>query len=192
MYLHTLPHRTAIVLSLAGLALPALTSAPAGAQATQPSDAQLIASAMAAAPKPVGEHATIIAMDASGNMRVLRKGDNGFTCMPDNPTTPGPDPMCLDQNAMEWAHAWMTHQTPPDKVGFMFMLAGGSDASNTDPYAKGPEPGNHWIATGPHVMVVGPAVATMPGYPKDVDPDTSKPYVMWAGTPYEHLMVPMR
>jgi hypothetical protein len=100
--------------------------------------------------------------------------------------------MCLDANAMEWAQAWMGHQTPPDKVGFMFMLAGGSDASNTDPFAAGPAPGNHWISTGAHVMVVGPAVKGMPGYPKDADPDTSKPYVMWAGTPYEHLMIPMR
>ena len=162
------------------------------AHAQQKSDAELIASAMAAAPKPVAEGATIIAMEANGTMRTLRKGTNDFTCMPDNPTTPGPDPMCLDKNAMEWAHAWMTHAQPPDKVGFMYMLAGGSDASNTDPYAKGPEPGNHWISTGPHVMVVGPAVKNMPGYPKSADPDTTKPYVMWAGTPYEHLMVPMQ
>ena len=157
-----------------------------------PTDAELIASAMAAAPKPVAEGATIVVMDDTGGMRTLRQGSNGFTCMPDNPTTPGPDPMCLDANAMEWAHAWMTHQTPPDKVGFMFMLAGGSDASNTDPYAKGPDAGNHWIATGSHVMVVGPAVKARPGYPKDADPDTSKPYVMWAGTAYEHLMIPIR
>ena len=161
-------------------------------QKAPPPDAELIASAMAAAPKPVAEGATIIVMDDKGGMRTLRQGSNGFTCMPDNPTTPGPDPMCLDANAMEWAHAWMTHQTPPDKVGFMFMLAGGSDASNTDPYAKGPDAGNHWIATGAHVMVVGPAVKMMPGYPRDADPNTSKPYVMWAGTPYEHLMIPIR
>jgi hypothetical protein len=166
---------------------------PAQAQQTPAhSDAELIASAMAAAPKPVAEAATIIVMDDKGGMRTLRKGTNGFTCMPDNPTTPGTDPMCLDANAMEWAQAWMGHQTPPDKVGFMFMLAGGSDASNTDPFAAGPAPGNHWISTGAHVMVVGPAVQGMPGYPKDADPDTSKPYVMWAGTPYEHLMIPMR
>jgi hypothetical protein len=24
-----------------------------------------------------------------------------------------------------------------------------------------------------------------------VNPDTSAPYVMWAGTPYEHMMVPI-
>ena len=62
----------------------------------------------------------------------------------------------------------------------------------TDPYAKGPAPHNHWIATGAHVMVVGPAVKAMTGYPKSADPDTTKPYVMWAGTPYEHLMIPVR
>ena len=169
-----------------------LVAATAAEQKAPPTDAELIASAMAAAPKPVAEGATIVVMDDKGGMLILRKGSNGFTCMPDNPTTPGLDPMCLDANAMEWAHAWMTHQPPPDKVGFMFMLAGGSDASNTDPYAKGPEAGNHWITTGSHVMVVGPAVKAMPGYPKDADPDTSKPYVMWAGTPYEHLIIPIR
>ncbi|MDB5402246.1 MAG: hypothetical protein JWQ55_4264 [Rhodopila sp.] len=88
-------------------------------------------------------------MDDKGGMRTLRKGTNGLTCTPDNPTSPGVDSMCLDANAMEWAHAWMTHQTPPDKVGFMYMLADGSDASNTDPYAKGPEAGNHCGAPAP-------------------------------------------
>jgi hypothetical protein len=175
----------AIALSLAGIA------AAAPAQKGQPSDAQAIESAMSAAPKSVSAGAAIVAMEPTGAMRTIREGTNGFTCMADNPATPGPDPMCLDQNAMEWAHAWINHQQPPDKVGFMFMLAGGSDASNTDPYAKGPEAGNHWVSTGPHVMVVGPAAKMMVGYPKGGTPDTSKPYVMWAGTPYEHLMIPM-
>jgi hypothetical protein len=163
-----------------------------GVAQTQPGDDALIASAMSAAPKPVADAATIVAMNKDGSMRVLRKGTNGVTCMPDNPTTPGPDPMCLDTNAMEWAQAWMTKKAPPNKVGFMYMLAGGSDASNTDPYAAGPTAGNHWISTGPHVMVVGPAAAAMAGYPTSPDPDTTKPYVMWAGTPYAHLMIPMK
>lgn len=41
-------------------------------------------------------------------------------------------------------------------------------------------------------MVVGPAVKGMEGYPRTPDPDTSRPYVMWYGTPYEHLMIPVR
>ena len=108
-------------------------------------------------------------------MRTVRKGTNNFTCMADNPATPGPDPMCGDENAMAWVHAWLTKQTPPaNKVGFMYMLAGGSDASNTDPHAQKPTENNNWISTGPHVMVVG-AKGMMEGYPRDAKPDTAKP-----------------
>jgi hypothetical protein len=163
----------------------------AAAAKKAPSDAQLIASAMHAAPATVAKGATIVAMDDKG-MHTLRKGTNGFTCMPDNPATPGPDPMCADKNAMEWIDAWMAHKTPPSgKVGFMYMLAGGTDGSNTDPYAAKPEPNNHWIKTGPHIMIVGGDAAFYDSYPKSADPDTTQPYVMWAGTPYQHLMAPV-
>ena len=159
-----------------------------------PSKAETIASAMSAAPEAIAKDAAIITMKANGKTKVLRKGTNGFTCMADNPETPGPDPMCMDANALEWVNAWVGHKAPPaDKIGFMYMLAGGTDASNTDPYAAAPQAGNNWIETGPHVMVVGAPVATMTsGYPKSPAPDTSKPYVMWAGTPYEHLMIPIK
>jgi hypothetical protein len=171
----------------------AMSATPATKAAAAPSDAELIASAMKAAPASVAKGATIVAMNADGTMRTIRKGTNSFTCMPDNPATPGPDPMCMDANAMEWAHAWMSHQTPAaGKVGFMYMLAGGTDASNTDPYAAQPTATNHWIKTGPHVMVVGGDPAFYASYPKDADPDTSVPYVMWAGTPYQHLMAPVK
>ena len=40
-------------------------------------------------------------------------------------------------------------------------------------------------------MVVG-AKGMMEGYPGDAKPDTAKPYVMWGGTPDEHLMLPVR
>jgi hypothetical protein len=74
----------------------------------------------------------------------------------------------------------------------MYMLSGGTDASNTDPYAAKPDAGNHWIKTGPHVMIVGAGDDFYDTYPGKSDPDTSSPYVMWAGTPYRHLMVPVK
>lgn len=163
------------------------------ADAKTPGDASLIASAMHAAPARVAKGATIVAMGTDGKMRTLRQGKNAFTCMPDNPATPGPDPMCMDQNALAWANAWMAHEHPPaGKLGVMYMLAGGTDASNTDPYAQKPDSGNHWIKTGPHLMIVGADAAFYASYPKGADPDTGVPYVMWTGTPYEHLMVPVR
>jgi hypothetical protein len=161
--------------------------------AATPTDAQLIKSAVAAAPASLSKGATVIAMMPDGTIRTVRAGTNGFTCMADNPSTPGPDPMCLDKNAMAWVGALMSHQTPEaGKVGFMYMLAGGTDASNTDPYAEKPTASNHWIKTGPHIMIVGGDAAFYDSYPKDADPDTSMPYVMWAGTPYQHLMAPVK
>jgi hypothetical protein len=184
-----------LTLGVLSLSLTAVTNGETSQPPVQkgPSDAALIKSAMSAAPAAVGKNATIVVMEADGKMRTLRKGTNGFTCMPDNPATPGPDPMCMDANAMEWVHAWVAHKTPPaNKVGFMYMLEGGTDASNTDPYAEKPTAENHWIKTGPHVMVVGADPSFYGLYPKAADPDTSVPYVMWAGTPYQHLMAPVK
>ncbi|HUO98762.1 MAG TPA: hypothetical protein VMU01_08840 [Rhizomicrobium sp.] len=156
-------------------------------------DAKLIVSAMSAAPKAVSASATVVALDASGKMRTLRAGSNGWTCIPDDPSTPGPDPMCMDKNAMEFIGAMSARKPPPKgKVGFMYMLAGGTDASNTDPFATKPTASNHWIKTGPHVMILGADQAFYDQYPKSADPDTKAPYVMWAGTPYQHLMVPVK
>lgn len=87
----------------------------------------------------------------------------------------------------------MGHTDPPaGKVGFGYMLMGGSDASNSDPYATKPAEGKAWVDTGPHVMVLN-AGSMMAGYPSQADnPDTKEPYVMWPGTPYAHLMIPVR
>ena len=160
---------------------------------TAPNDADLIKSAMSAAPASVGKNATIVAMEADGKMRTLRKGSNGFTCMPDNPATPGPDPMCMDKNAMDWVHAWVSHKPPTvGKVGFMYMLQGDSGASNTKPYDTKETPDNNWIKTGSHVMIVGSGAKMLQGYPRSAKPDPTQPYVMWPGTLYEHLMLPVR
>jgi hypothetical protein len=167
----------------------ALLAAPTAIQAQQmgtTSDSNYVAKIMTAAPAPVVKGATIVQMQKDGTMRTLQTGTNGFTCM----VAGANDAMCADSNAMEWARAWMSHSTPPDKVGFVYMLAGDNGASNTDPYATAPAADNHWVKTGPHVMIVGPSAKTM-GYPMTPDADPTKPYVMWAGTPYAHVMIPV-
>ena len=172
-------------------AAPASSAAPAtGPVAPPATDEDMIKSAASAGPEEVSKDATIVAMDAKMNMRTLRPGSNGWTCMPDGPS-PGVDPMCLDENGMTWAHAWLTHTDPPkDKMGFGYMLMGGSDASNTDPFATTPKPAEQWVDTGPHVMVlnIGDRFA---GYPTTPD-NTKRPYVMFPNTPYAHLMMPVK
>jgi len=168
---------------------PAAAPTPAASSTVAANDP--VSSAESAAPAAVSKAAAVIQMNADGSMKEVRKGTNGFTCIPDAPDTPGPDPMCFDANAMDWVMAWAGHKAAPtDKAGVMYMLAGGTDASNTDPYAKAPTGGGDWIHTGPHMMIVG-STATLKGYPSGPNPDTKAPYVMWAGTPYAHLMVPV-
>jgi hypothetical protein len=176
------------------LSIPAFALVGAAAQAanTAPkTDAAKIINAMTAAPPNLSRNATIAEMNEDGTMKVLRKGTNEWTCVPDDPSTPGDDPMCLDPNAIEWLYAYMTKAPAPDKVGFIYMLKGGWDFSNADPYATKPD-GKPTI-TGPHVMIVGPGVKSLPGYDRTgngVNP--AIPFVMWKDTPYEHLMVPVR
>ena len=171
--------------SVLALSLPAT-------QLARADDAAIIKDAEAAAPAAVAAGASILAPQADGTIKALRESKNGFWCMPNDPNTPGNDPMCGDANSMEWAMAWMSKKDPPKgKVGLIYMLAGGSDASNTDPFATAPTADNNWIKTGRHVMIMN-AMDMMAGYPTDAKPDTSKPYVMWAGTPYQHLMVPVQ
>ena len=61
---------------------------------------------------------------------------------------------------------------------------------NTDPGAMKKTTDNHWVVTGPHIMITGAAAKTL-GYSESPDPDPTKPYMMWAGTPYEHAMIPV-
>ena len=99
--------------------------------------------------------------------------------------------MCLDKNGMEWAGAWMSHKNPQaNKMGFGYMLMGGSDASNDDPFAMKPAEGGSWVDTGPHVMVLNIG-NSFEGYPMNHD-DTKQPYVMYPKTPYRHLMIPVK
>jgi hypothetical protein len=157
------------------------------------SDEELIKLAISAAPEAVTKDATIIVVGSDGKTRTLRQGSGQWTCMPGHADPANPDPMCGDKNAMEWAAAWMSHKEPqPNKVGFMYMLRGDGGASNTDPYATKEEPGNDWIKTGAHVMIVGSGAKMLDGYPRDPKADPTKPYVMWPGTAYEHLMLPVR
>jgi hypothetical protein len=149
------------------------------------SDSEYTAQALSAAPKAVAKGAAVVQVGEDGSMRTLRAGKNGFTCM-----ILGTDKMCNDANSMAFIQALIKHTSPPDKVGISYMLAGDTGASNTDPYAKKKTADNHWIVTGPHIMVFGPPSKAL-GYTQAKDPDPNQPYMMWVGTPYEHAMIPL-
>jgi len=163
----------------------ALLSAATSGLAQARSDS-LIASALAAASPAIARHAAV--SDLEGNQ--LRAGTNGWTCYPDIPATPGTDPMCVDATWAGWIQAWQTRTAPTfDRLGIAYMLSGGSDASNTDPFATEPAAGHEWIDSGPHVMVIVPDARLLASLP--TDPTNGGPYAMWKGTPYVHVMVPV-
>jgi hypothetical protein len=149
------------------------------------SDTSYTAQALSAAPKSIAKDAGVVRMEADGKMKTLRESKNGFTCM-----VISTDKMCNDTNSMEFFGAMMKGETPTDKMGISYMLAGDQGASNTDPKATHKTADNHWVVTGPHLMITGAPVKTL-GYTTALDPDPTQPYVMWAGTPYEHAMVPV-
>jgi hypothetical protein len=153
-------------------------------QKAEMSDSAYTAEALSSAPKSIAKDATVVRME-DGKMRTLREGKNGFTCM-----VIGTDKMCNDANSMEFFGAMMKGETPTDKLGISYMLAGDDGASNTDPKATKKTADNHWVVTGPHIMVTG-ATSKSLGYTEAADPDPTQPYMMWAGTPYEHAMVPV-
>ncbi|NIR46338.1 MAG: hypothetical protein GWN99_17965 [Gemmatimonadetes bacterium] len=145
-----------------------------------------IASALSAAPASITEGATVMDWD----MTVLREGSNDWTCLPDMPDSPGNDPMCLDEPWLELIHGFMNKtDIEVDRIGFGYMLAGGSPESNVDPFAEGPTPDNEWLAEPvPHVMMIVPDDAMLEGLPTTPE---GGPWVMWRGTPYVHVMIPL-
>ena len=98
--------------------------------------------------------------------------------------------MCLDRVWLAWGDAWMNKKPfMAEKIGIAYMLAGDTGASNIDPYAEKRTSDNQWIAEGAHIMVLLPDPAQLDALP--TDPNQGGPYVMWKGTPYAHIMVPV-
>jgi hypothetical protein len=150
-----------------------------------------IENAMSAAPLAIAENATILDYPTEGTeFVVLREGSNGWSCLPDWTISPGNDPMCLDPMFTIWFEAYMAGTEPEITTpGLAYMLQGGSDASNIDPMAMEPAAGEDWVSTPPHVMILFPAELDLNVF--SIDHMSGEPYVMWAGTPYEHIMMPI-
>lgn len=168
-------------------------AAPTYAQQAPRTKEQKIANAMTAAPAQLSADATIMDWPASDSAEpvVLRTGTNGWVCFPDIAGSTGNDPMCLDNKWQGWMKAYMAHQPPQvTSLGMAYMLApGGAEASNTDPYATGPTSDNQWGHDGPHLMLVVANPRALLGLP--TTRQEGEPYVMWPGTPYVHIMVPV-
>src|SRR5436305_4910582 len=95
-----------IVLAAGGVSAVGAAHAAGGAAAGTTRAAK-IASAVSAAPRSVSQHATVKDYPTSpaAPAPVLRAGGAAWTCFPDDPTTPGPDPVCFDKQTEKWFEA---------------------------------------------------------------------------------------
>lgn len=143
-----------------------------------------IATATQAGPKSITAKATV--KDMAGN--VLREGSNGWICWPGSKVTSATGAMCGDATWEKWMTAYMAKSDfRADRVAIAYMLAGDEGSSNSDPFATART--KDWIVEGPHLMVLLPDAALLEAFP--TDPKNGGAYVMWKGTPYAHLMVPV-
>jgi hypothetical protein len=150
------------------------------------SDEWKIVNALSAGPASITDHATVTdwpadPKDPHSHGRVLREGNNGWTCMPDVPGRPQHDPMCVDETMMKWLIATHAREKPnSDRVGLSYMLMGEARQGQNAPPAKSPADVKEWFYTGPHIMVVLPDSAT-PAL-RDINQDLSN------GLPYTSLL----
>ena len=153
-----------------------------------------------AAPSFLAQNATV--MGAAND--TLRLGDNGWTCMPANPRGMSePEkgwknaheamPVCADAVSMAWMQAWMKDEKPQlERDGFMWMLHGDMGEENTTPMvlkkSDAADP-SQWIESGPHMMLMPKDVAALANFTDDFT--RGEPYVMFPGSDYAHLMIPV-
>jgi hypothetical protein len=160
----------------------------AGGPAT--STAERIALARSAAPADIAKGARVMDMDAEGKMVELAPGTNGFTCMPDDPSTPIADPMCMDPAAFQWASDLISGKPKPTNTapGFAYMARGGEHYEKDGAILMQNAEGAKLVKEPPHWMLFWPFSAAATGLPSLPQGDKGT-YVMWDGTPYAHLMV---
>ena len=177
--------------------------------------AEMIADALLAAPPSVTANAKIYAWTDKGELTLVRDGNGPYTCVASGsfsvrvgkPPLPYPDPMCMDSNGWAFLGAVWAEKTPltpakpyPNSPGLVWMLRGmnvdkgavalGAGEETKVGTAAGKGGGNVYQMT-PHVMIM-----PLP-LDKKVTKLTTKydlehphdPWIMAAGTPYEHLMV---
>ena len=183
--------KTIVILSITLMTSFIAHAEPDGSHA---SDSWQIWAYSTAAPSFIGNFATIMGQ----NRKVLREGSNGWTC---TATKPMPEKgfktahhafaLCADAEGFKWAGAYMAGEKPDmDRDAYIWMLHGDTGEDNTMPGGDKSMAmkHDHWIESGPHLMLMPKDPATIAGFSSNFT--TGAPYQMFKGTDYAHLMIP--
>ena len=169
------------------LFLPALAN-PLAAAAQ--SDAKYIKAAESGGPAAIASKATIARVDPkTAKVTTVRPGTNGFTCVVGVPGDPDA-PYCADKNAFDWLLSAGSGKPKPTNPGpgIAYMAHGGNHFETaTRDVVMMPGAGTHKVHEPPHWMLMWPFDPGTSGLPAKENP--SGVYIMFAGTPYAHLMI---
>ena len=185
---------TVVFLLCAGL----LTVGMAGAETKPPathkgvkamSKDEQIALALSGAPPHIAKDAAVMAPGDDGKMVEIKKGTNGFTCIPSVENLPEPDPMCMDAAVKQWVSDLINGAPKPGNTvpGIAYMARGGNHWEKDGKVLMKQEPGAKLVKEPPHWMLMWPFESEAEKLP--TIPNASGVYVMFDGTPYAHLMV---
>ncbi len=147
------------------------------------------------APDYIGRFASVIGADGT----ILREGTNGWRCESFMPMPQGgferphdAAPGCSDENALAWSDAYKVGAIPNMKAdGWIWMLHGDLGVDNFTVGTDGQKDAGHmhYIESGAHLMLMPKDPSSLDG--QSADYTTGAPYVMFQGTPYAHLMIPL-
>ena len=145
--------------------------------------------ALSAAPEWIAKDAGVMLPGEDGKLAEVKKGTNGFTCIPTVNNRPVPDPMCMDSAVMQWVNDLIGKAPKPSNTvpGISYMGRGGWHWEKDGKILMDQEPGAKLVKEPPHWMVMWPFDAQASGMP--TMPNPGGVYVMFNGTPYAHLMV---
>ena len=155
-------------------------------------DDEKIANAMIAGIPSIVANAAILDWPSEEGAEAveLRPGTNGWLCRTDDPITPVNDPRCFDANwQLTNGVAFGPEREAHSALGLAYMLNGGNAADNDDPSVVEPAAGQEWQTDPPHVMVNSPIQWDPAVYSNDHH--SGGPWVMFGGTPIEHVMFPI-
>ena len=110
--------------------------------------------------------------------------------MPGTPPNENVNPMCVDKAWRKWLDAFVNkkpYDSETASFGLSYMLVGDVPVDNDDPNNRDTTKGT-WVQEGPHLMILLPE-SMMKDFPRD--PYAGGPYVMFDGSEYVHMMVPL-
>jgi hypothetical protein len=173
---------------VAALPLTHLTAQARPAGQSAEAEAEFIKAADEGAPERISAQAAVARLEPNGKTTIVRPGSNGFTCtlMPDESHAP----YCGDKRGFQWIVAAMSHKPAPPAggTGIAYMAKGGLHYETPEgQIVMAPSAQTKSVREPPHWMLLTALDPVATGIP--TKPNAGGTYIMFAGTPYAHLMI---